>query len=199
MFRRIIEYLQSKLLTTNYFEKVWTLCVLKESGDKKEPLHYIGKAQYESVRNFDRLNGSAYFRKNGDVTIIRADEEMLKSCQDAVKVNFPVRIIVCVPREKVKFDDEYADDLLAQSLMRLLASKSTTIRNEIRAFRVAVLASRYSTETLQILKEEISPVDTDIKYTLIYLSMDINIEVTIDKNCIEDECDFDSCYAYNYN
>lgn len=199
MFRRIIEYLQSKLLSTDYFQKVWTLCVLKESGDKKEPLHYIGKGNYESVRNFDHFNGSAYFRKNGDITIIKADEETTRSCQDAIRITFPVKAIICIPREKVRFDDEYADDLTAQSIMRLLASKSTHIRNQIRAFKVSVLVTKYSTDTLRILNEEISPVENDINYNLIYMSMDLNIEVVIDKNCIEDECEFDGCYSYNYS
>lgn len=199
MFKRIIEYLQSKFLSTDYFEKVWTLCVLKEGDGKKEPFHYIGKGNYESVRNFDHFKGSAYFRKNGDITIVKAEEEISRSCQDAVRITFPVKAIICIPRDKVKFDDEYAEDLTAQSIIKLLASKSTHIRNQIKAFKVSVLATRYSTDTLRILNEEISPVTTDINYNLIYMSIDLNIEVVIDKNCIEDECEFDSCYSYNYS
>jgi len=201
MLRRIIEWLQAKLISTDYFEKVWELCVLKENIAEgiKEPMRYKGSNEYESVRNFDHKNGSAYFRKNGNITVARADEEMMRSCSEMVKITFPIKAIICVPREKIRFDDEYAEDLLAQTVMKLVSDKSTAIKTQIKAYRVAVQVTSYSTDTVRILQEEMSPVKNDINYKLIYMSMDLNVEVVIDKNCIEDECEFDGCYTYSYN
>src|SRR5689334_565309 len=99
MLEAIITYLQGKLFSSNYFEKVWPLCTIKENKVTGEmfPVHYTQQGEYEDVSNFDFVNGSSYFRKNGDVSIARAESQLFNSCQNLVTVTIPLKIISCVP------------------------------------------------------------------------------------------------------
>ena len=192
MLQKIITYLQAILQAAGYFEKVFPLCVLKENRTNRDiqPFHYTGNGQLEPCNDFDHFNGSAYFRKNGDPSLSKYEGALIgTSCSDAVTIKFPLKLVLCIPRKSLSCDNEYANDLLAQTLVNLLQAKSTKLRKTLNAYNTAILVTAYCDDTFKLLKEEgDSNVTRDINYTLVYMSMNIDVEVIIDKNCIQTEC-----------
>lgn len=190
MLKEIIDILNSNLQLTNYFEQLYCLAELVKRGDGSRPMLYSGKGEFQQVNDFDNYNGLGYWRKNGDVNISEAGEERrTASCATFLQYEFPLKFVACIPKDKLPVDDQYTDDDIANEIIVALTGNNNPAKTAIKAQSVNVQAQKYTSNNQEIISQEYSGIDdVDINYKFAYLSIDFNIVVIINKNCIQSNC-----------
>lgn len=189
MIESIVSYLKTVLEASDYFEKVFPLCEIRENPNEKKPAHYKCKGQYEDI-NIDHENGLAYFLRDGDPSFSVYTGAMLTdSCATYLTVRYPLKAILTVPKAKLPTDDEYTEDRIAQSLIALIGDNTAALKVTLNAKEVSFFIPKYSTHKMGILREQYGTTATnEPNYKLAYLSLSITAEVVIDEDCIEPEC-----------
>lgn len=188
MIKASVEYINSKLAVLNYCEKSFGLCEIITKGDKSFPAQYKSKGEYTQVNNFDKYNGVSYLRKRGDVTISDEDDT-LQACSTLSSVNIPLRMVIVVPIKKLDCDNEYSEDVIAQTIMRTLLVSDTDLKASLSARTASLSIDSYSTDSAAILGEEYSNYGkTDINYKFAYLSLDITINAVVTQDCLTRDC-----------
>lgn len=188
MIKASIEFINSKLLLTNYCEKSFGLCEIITKGAKTFPAEYHSKGEYKQINNFDSYNGVSYLRKNGDISI--SDEtNTLEACGILSNVSIPLKLVVIVPRKKLDCDDNYSEDVIAQTIMRQLLTKGGDLKVTLKARTARLQVDSYSTDSVSILNGEYgSYPKKDINYKYAYLSLDLSIIANVTHNCLTQDC-----------
>lgn len=188
MIKATIEYINGKLAVLNYFEKSFGLCEIISKGDKTFPAEYLNNGEYKQINNFDKYNGVSYIRKRGDISISDV-ENTLQACGILSSVNIPLRMVVVVPRKKLDCDDNYSEDVIAQTIMRTLLDKSPDLKVTLNARTARIQVDSYSTDSLSILNEEYSNYPKkDINYKYAYLSLDLTVTALVTQDCLTRDC-----------
>ena len=191
MLKSIIDYLNVELTTTNLFEEIYCLAELvKNSEDKFRPMVYSGKGEFVQVNDFDFYNGMGYWRKNGDVSINDiTSESSLVSCATYLQIQYPLKFVCCIPKDKLPLDDQYTDDDIDNDIIGIISGNNNPIKTAIKAQSVRVVPEKYTSNNYEIISTEYQGIDSvDINYKFAYLSVDFNVVVVINKNCIPKNC-----------
>lgn len=192
MIKDIAEYFDAKLST--FVEKFYPLVKLKSDGTKTFPVYYTGNSNYAQVNRLDNFNGVAYLRQVSDPVSNPIESEMV-ACRTELNIVYPLRLVFAIPRSKVKQDDEFSEDALIGDLIRVIASKNSSIKAGLKATRVAVIPSTWTTDAAKVWNEETSGTGTiDVNYKFIYGAIDFNVTIDINADCIKESCE-DYCYA----
>lgn len=193
MIKQTIEFINCQLSSLGYFEKVYSLCEIITKGDKTFPAQYNSNGEYLQINNFDKYNGVSYVRKDGDVSISEADDT-LRSCNNLSNVSIPLKIVSIIPRKKIDIDNNFSEEIVAQTLIKSLITKSGDFKTLLSARSAKILVSSYSTDSVKILSEEYSGLSKkDVNYKYIYLSLSINANAFISNECL-----IQDCYDYGY-
>lgn len=188
MIKATIEFINSKLAVLNYFEISFGLCEVISKGDKTFPAQYNSKGEYKQVNNFDKYNGVSYLRKRGDISISDEDNT-LQACGILSNVNIPLRMVAVIPRKKLDCDDAYSEDVIAQTIMRELITKSPDLKIAIKARQARIQVDSYSTDSLAILTEEYGNYPKkDINYKYAYIALDISVIAIVTQSCLTQDC-----------
>ncbi|MEK6886389.1 MAG: hypothetical protein AABW88_01010 [Nanoarchaeota archaeon] len=188
MIKAGIEYINSKLAVLNYFEKSFGLCEIISKGDKTFPAEYLHNGEYKQINNFDTYNGVSYLRKNGDISISDV-ENTLEACGILSSINIPMKLVLIIPRKKLDCDDNYSEDVIAQTIMRELLTKDVALKQTLNARQAKIQIDSYSTNSISILNEEYSKYPKkDINYKYAYLSLNIIITAIVTQDCLTRDC-----------
>lgn len=189
MIKASAEFINSKLATVNYTEKSFGLCELITKGDKTFPAEYKSKGEYNQINNFDKYDGVSYIRKTGDISISDA-ENTLEACGILNNVNIPLRLVLIIPRKKLECDDRYSEDVIAQTVMRLLLTKGGDLKTMLQARQARLQVDSYSTDSLSILGEEYagSFPKKDVNYKYAYIALDLSIIAVVTNHCLTQDC-----------
>lgn len=188
MIKPTIEYINSKLASLNYCEKSFGLCEIIAKGEKSFPAEYQSKGGYKQINNFDTFNGMSYIHKRGDITISDA-ENTLEACKILSSVSIPLRLVVIVPRKKLDCDDNYSEDVIAQTIMRVLLTKGGDLKVALSARQASIQVDSYSTDSRAILSEEYSNYGkSDVNYKYAYLSLDMTVTAIVTHECLTQDC-----------
>ena len=190
MLKEIIDLLNVGLLATNYFEQLYCLAELIKRGDGSRPVLYSSQGEFTQVNDFDNYNGLGYWRKNGDVNIGEVDQALnTVSCATFLQYDFPLKFVCCIPKDKLPIDDQYTDDDIANEMIVALSGNNNPAKTAIKAQSVRVFAQKYTSNNQEVIAGEYPGMDNvDINYKFAYLSIDFNIQVIINKNCIQSRC-----------
>lgn len=188
MIKATIQYINGKLEPLNYAEKLYGLCEIIVKGDKTFPAEYKSKGEYKQINDFDKYNGVIYMRKNGDISISEADNT-LEACKSLSSVNIPLKLVVIVPRKKLDCDDNYSEDVIAQTIMRVLITKAADFKVALKARQARIQADSYSTDSISVMSGEYSNFGKkDINYKFAYLSLDLSVIALVTHDCLTQDC-----------
>src|SRR3990167_4711812 len=184
MIKSTIDYINGKLAALNYFEKSFGLCEIITKGDKTFPAEYNNNGEYKQINNFDKYNGVSYIRKRGDISISDA-ENTLQACGILININIPLTLIAVIPRKKLECDNNYSEDVIAQTIMRTLLTKDALFKAALNARQARIQIDSYSTDSISILNEEYSGyAKKDVNYKYAYLSLDITVNAIVTQDCL---------------
>ncbi len=188
MIKATVTYINGKLEPLNYTEKAYGLCEIIVKGDKTFPAEYKSKGEYRQINDFDKYNGVSYIRKRGDISI--SDEtNTLQACGILSNVNIPLRLVVIIPRKKLDCDDNYSEDVIAQTIIRALITKSPEFKVALNARQARIQIDSYSTDSISVMEGEYSNFGKkDINYKFAYLALDISIIALVTHDCLTQDC-----------
>lgn len=191
MLKSIIDILNINLNATNYFEQLYCLAELvKNAEDKFRPMVYSGAGEFTQVNDFDHYNGMGYWRKNGDVSINDTTiESSMVSCATFLQIQYPLKFVCCIPKSKLPIDDQYTDDDIANAIIQSISGNNNTIKTSVKAQSARVVPEKYTSNNYEIISGEYQGIEkVDINYKFAYLSIDFNVVLIINKNCIPNNC-----------
>jgi hypothetical protein len=190
MIKSIVEYLRISLLETGYFQQVFGLCLQVNKGGVIFPALYVTKDSLQDVTLFDRYDGMAYFRKDGDTEKEPFTGVKTVSCAtNSISVySYNLKLIGCVPKSKASCDDAYSDDEICNTITSTIDNPAD-LKAELRAQAVSVLTTGFSTDSAKILQQEYpGRKKEDFNYNFAYFSIKIKAQVTISQVCFEQNC-----------
>ena len=98
-------------------------------------------------------------------------------------------MVVIVPRKKLDCDDKYSEDVIAQTIMRQLLTRSADLKVAIQARIARLQVDSYSTDSIAILNEEYGNYPKkDINYNYAYISLDISLIALVTHDCLTQDC-----------
>lgn len=187
MTQDIISYLNTKLAGSNYFSTIYELCNKVAKGDHAEPMQYCSNGELKAI-DLDFTNGTAYWRRDSATNVSSAEPD-LTSCENMVVITENLLLIAYVPKSKLSKDDTYSDDRVAYGMMKLLTSKSPALKNALGAKNAVVLVSGFETDREKVMEQEYSnPGRRIIKYENAYISLKVQVVITVKTSCLPDPC-----------
>jgi hypothetical protein len=191
MLEKIICYLTGKLNETEYFQKIFPFVELIQKGDNLRPAEYLGKGQFKDVTRFDHYNGMAYFRKAGSTKTSEGDDEISEvPCSLLLKFEYPLRLVMCVPKEKLTKDDEFSDERMTNTILSVVTGEGGAIKNQLKALEVTFIPTQVITSNKDVLNDEYPGFSiNDINYKYAYAAIDLTVTVQIKQSCLQTECE----------
>jgi len=189
MIDGIVNVYRTTLAGMPYFSDVYGLCELRPGAPGKvQPVFYDGTSHTAVV--FGRL-GTAYIRKVGDVSMQRLPS--MVSGKPWYRYTVPLRVFALSKRSTFPSDDTYSADRLAATLIRNLTFRNRAdVLTTLGAAAIESAATLYSTNSRQLISEELSGV-TNIDFNTfrdIVCAVNINAVVDTYNDCIIEPCDY---------
>lgn len=195
MIQQISEHIDSVLSFTGYIAKYFPLVELKSDGDKTFPAEYTGRGQFRPLpNNFDNFNGMAYLRMNGN-GVSSELENTNRVCAIELSMSYPLRLVYCIPRKKLKLDTPFSAEGLAGDLIRLITLKNGALKTSLKAVSVSLISESWIIDPVQLYAEEYAGIQSfDVNYEFIYGAINFIATIQINKDCIPDSC-VEACYG----
>lgn len=189
MIEVLVKYQNNQIGELGLFDKRFGLAELVEAEGKTYPLVYDSQGNLKHVTKFSDWLGMSYFRLNGTVTTAEDTADVFTPCSNALIITFPFKFIGTIKRNKLKKDDAYSADRVIQTIKKKIVTENSPVRSEINAKKVRLRVVGESFDRRQIIEEEYAGIDgIQVKWEYIYISLNIEASVFINKNCIKDYC-----------
>lgn len=187
MISEVIQHLNAILSGMPYFTEVYGLSELKRNKkDVIVPVHYVD-GKWEALKT--NKYGMTYWRKTGDVPI--SGVESYSQCGNDYEFNYPLRLFCMTKRSQFPSNDAYSGDRLASTIMKAITMEGGDLKRTIGARKLSIAPTIYSTKSESILQQEFSGLNiSDYKHIDLVIALDVDVNITMPKPCIEDPCDY---------
>jgi hypothetical protein len=185
MIKDIIDYLNGRLGSLNYFSKNYSLCELQTfEGSKKMPVIYEG-AKWTPV---DLLGlGTTYWRKVSDVSFEEVDT--MVSGRVLYESRFTLVLVAFTTRSEFPGDNNFSPDRLATGLIKTCTITGGDLMRSIGARKLSVRPSGYATNPEGIKESEFVGVDfSRFKDKDLAVAITFDVVITSQNICLEEPC-----------
>jgi len=195
LLENIIPFLNLRLATLNYFERSFELCelVASDNGDSMFA-QYCSQGEYKKENwNVDSFNGVSYWRKQSD-TVIETDEaSAMTSCEMALNINYPMKLVCGIPRSKFPNENLYTKEQIAENITKAISTQTAALKSTLQAKRIQILVTGYSTDSSIILQDEFNGTfNTTVPVEFILIALDVDVQIVIKKDCLQAHCTSDN-------
>jgi hypothetical protein len=189
MIDGIITYYDTVLSGMPYFDQTYGLCELRpREANKLQPVYFNG-TDHVTVK-FNGL-GTAYIRKVANVTMTQLPSMI--SCRSMYRYTVGLRVFALTKRSTFPTDNAYSADRLAATLIRQLTFRNRNdVLNQLNAQAVNSSATVYSTDSKQLITEELQGVSNIDFNTFRDIVCAVNLNVVVDtyNDCIIEPCEY---------
>lgn len=185
MIKDVITYLNNRITTLGYFNDVLCLAEKIERESKVYPALYNNNNEYNQI-NLDVKGSLSYWRKNGDVTFSRQDNETSIGVQYLGTI--PLKLVGFIKKEAGTNDAYFADNICTSLIANLTVSNSA-LKQMLKAKRATITATGYNTDARSVVGDEYDNVDFEVRYTHAYFSIDFELTFTTNSQCYADLCE----------
>ena len=183
MIQNIIEYFNTRLSGTGYFESIFGLCVKITRDAETFPALYAGDGEFRNVIDFDTNAGTVYWRKAGDYTIVPSDIASPVAGKRMVTVTMPMRVVFVIKKSDLPNDNNYSIEKLAMQLIRVMTEKAYDLKSALKARNMSVNVNRLMDDPTKVWQSEFDK-NKQVRFEWAVFSLDMNIVVDIMENCI---------------
>lgn len=185
MLKSIIPYFNTQLIGLNYFGKMFELCEqLTDDQGNRVVKQYCGNGNFTDVSMFSFNGNTAYWRKTGQIRMSEVPDPMI-ACGTLLTFSIPLRFVGILKRDTLSYDDQYATERYAQTVMKRLATNGNSLRSLLKARRIEFVVTNVIDN---VYPEEFSGKPKPHEY--IAVGIDFIVEVLATTACVEDECDY---------
>lgn len=189
MVKEICEYIQGKVQAMGVFDKTFSLSELREDNDGKPyPMYYTGSGNYQPI-NASKYAGVAYMRKTEVTRFEDADTaNSFVACEEKRILVLPLRLVTIAKRDRINCDQNFAPEMLAEELYRVLSGKSAPLATSAGVINAEVQISRIDTDSVRVKTEEYGQ-DFQIPYQYLALATEMEVRLEFDKGCMVELCE----------
>lgn len=186
MLNHIVSYLNTRLVTTGYFTRMFEFVELKPQKDKPvAPMAYCNN-EWVDVTNFDTANGTSYIRLRGAISITERTNTHV-SGETLLNVSYPLRIVGVVKNSHLATNDAFRSVALAQDIsMAVTNTLAINLNSVVKSRSVDIIASSLNTDAIAIIRDEMPAFSERYEYT--FAAVDINVNVEISQDCYANAC-----------
>lgn len=184
MIRDVVTYLNNRIEALGYFNEVLCLAEKVEREGKTYPAIYNNNNEYNQI-NLDTNGSLCYWRKSGDVTFSKQDNETSIGVQYLGTI--PLRLVGFIKKESETNDAYFADNICTSLIANLTVSNSA-LKQMLKAKRATITATGYVTDARSVVGEEYDNVDFEVRYTHAYFSIEFELSFTTNSQCYADLC-----------
>lgn len=190
MIEQLVKYENNQIGELNLFDKRYGLAeIVEDTSGNSYPLVYESNGNLKHVTKFSDWLGMSYFRLNGTVQTTTDLTDVFVPCSNALEIIYPLKFVGTIKRTKLITDDAYSADRIIQTIKKKITTENSPIRSEINASRVSFKITGETFDRKQIISEEYAGIDKiQVRWEYIYISLNIEAKVFINKNCIQDYC-----------
>ena len=178
--------LKDDLMLSGYFNRIYEYAEQIERNNEKFPQVYTGNGQYKMIYDFD-VNGSGYFRKNGDSRIETIgsswDVTACNGTNPLIDIVYPIRFVGAVPKSMLD-DNSFSDDLLALELIGYIGKKQPSADTTSVVGRV----TSYTTDRDRVWSDEVRGIEKMVDLRLSFIAIDFYLSFRTNLDCIKQTC-----------
>lgn len=190
MLEILISLLRAQLLSTDYFDKVYGLCVKVREGTKVYPAEYQSKDNYQKV---DCGQNFIYFRQSGE-TQRRQEDEGVTGCDDMVYETVPFVAVAYLPKDIFGSDNPYIDDKVSRNIANYIELAGwNNLRSTLKAEDVHCYVRRVTHFRETVWREEFEGIEMAARHDHVLCSIAFDVEIRSTSGCLQNyECSVDS-------
>lgn len=184
MLKSILQYTNTRLLTTGYFKSLYELVELKPQKDNgSAPMVYCTNGEFKDI---DTDKDLCYTRITRPISI-SLNTNTIRSGETLLNINFALRVVGIV--KKVETDDSYKHIGLASDISRVIADNTASLTTLLSARSVSIVPSSMIVNTEEVYRAEFPNTrKEDIRYNYTMAAVDFNVVVVITSDCWERTC-----------
>lgn len=181
MLKPLITYLNSLIESTGYFDTIYPLAELIDKDSKRFPaVYYEDVNQYKSVMDFDKQNGSSYWRLVGRISNQNVTSAV--NVKDDFQRTYPLALVCGIQRSKIgEQDTAYAHDKLSQAVQKAFKNNEINARKELGVLKVDFLFGDVIHEVNEIQAEEFVDISPKIQQKYLIVKILVNVAVRMKK------------------
>lgn len=189
MIKETIEYISKKLTELNLFEKVYSLVEIVTDADGKSfPAVYSSNGKYNIIQ-YSLNNGTAYIRKNGNITLKQNEDDHYNSCSVYYDVIIPLNIVLFKKKSKLPIDCIFSEDVLAETIIFHFTNNVKDYKSTINSKKFSIKINSINTDSRSVWQNETEKIEqTDINYDIACVLFDVDVELLVDAKCLNNMC-----------
>lgn len=189
MVKEIIEFIQGKVQGMDVLEKTFSLSEIKEDkSGNSYPMYYTGDGNYQPI-DASKYAGVAYLRKTESLRFEEGDNSTpLTGCQDNRILNLPLRLVIIAKRERINCDQNFAPELLAEEVYRVLNGNSSVLATSAGVMDAEIIINRIDTDSARVKTEEYGA-EFQIPYSYLAIAAEMEVRVEFEKGCMAELCE----------
>lgn len=178
ILKNIIERLNQKLDASNIFGSIYGLAE-QAPDDPKKLYVYIGSGQGELVTDYDKTQGTAFWRLRSAVTMRQTEVLRPIGCQEMYIATYPLRCYAYVKKNSLPCDSNAVEGWVMDMFWKYVAGKDTALRTNLGVTDIFFRPVSTTPNTP----------DLPANFDWVHLYFDLDVEVTAKaiESCY-DEC-----------
>jgi len=184
MNKQVIDYLNTKLESLSFFNKIYCLAEKIEREEKSYPAIYNTNNAYVEIE-LDQTGSICYWRKPNDVVFSQ------QSNSTGIGIDYTASCtlkLVGFVKKDPALNDQYFADKMCLAIISNLTVNNSALKVILKAKKATVSATRYSTDPKAISQDEYNNINFEPRYTHAYFSIDFELDFVTNSQCYNELC-----------
>lgn len=184
MLKAIVQYINTRLLTTGYFNNLYELVELKpQKTNGSAPMMYCTGGEWKDINTEKNTSYVRILR----VLSITESPRKYRSGEVVLTVTIPLRVVGIV--RNVAEDDSYKSINLAGDISKTISANAHSLASVINARTIDFIPTSLIVNTQELYSQEFTGTEkTDIRYEYAMAAVDFNVVIDITQECWQTSC-----------
>lgn len=184
MLKHIVQYINTRLLTTGYFKSLYEYVEIKPKKDfGSAPMVYCTGGEWKDI---DTEKNVSYIRLLRPISITEGTNTRV-SGETVLNISIGLRVVGIV--RNTSEDDSYKWANLAFDMSKVISDTSANLTTILNARMVDIIPSSLHINTVDVFKAEFpGNQKTDMRYNYTMAAVDLNVSIEITSDCWELLC-----------
>ena len=186
MVKQVYQYIGEQLRAMQLFEKIFPYAEIITTSHGLSPVYYVGGGNYQPI-NLSAFAGCAYLRKNSAIIFQKSSQESLIGSvvnEDAI---IGIKLVAAIRKDAITLDQAFDSEIIIEEIFKRLSGRSSAMASCVGVKDAMITIKNGETDREKIIIGEYG--SKDISFEWLIVSLDIEVTILFDKNCMTTLCD----------